>query len=476
MGKSVTSVQPPVNRDRPIRGPEDHAALLHPWITGNHGLVTVARRLDGRWRETAIPLNDLGPAVRELRGQPDTYISQNRFKGSRRIAFLWQLDSLWADLDYHKMVEWAGKDPRWVLEAALERLSDAQVPAPTFAVATGRGLALVWVHTAVPRGALPRWNACQQHIYRTLKPLGADRLALDAARVLRIVGTQHARSGHLVEALTGVGKTWEFDTLADEVLPLRRAELNDLRIQRAARRAKTALEATNRPRQAFNAETLWEGRLADLQTLLQLRWWGQLPPGQRDHWLFLAINAMSWLAPPEVLYREAWALAKQAGGWDEQETATRLHAIFKRARMAAQGQTIEWNGQTVDPRYHFRTETMIEWVGITPEEQRKMRVLIGSDEKRRRHREAERERKRQVGETTQDRAEYLESAKAIDKRDEARALKEKGMATVAIARKLGVSRQRVQQYLQEGCKGSVPLYGGTCPSARPSGTGPTQGA
>ncbi len=35
----------------------------------------------------------------------------------------------------------------------------------------GLGRPLVWVHRAGPRGALPRWNACQQHIYRTLNTL-----------------------------------------------------------------------------------------------------------------------------------------------------------------------------------------------------------------------------------------------------------------------------------------------------------------
>ena len=38
-----------------------------------------------------------------------------------------------------------------------------------------------------------------------------------------------------MEALTPAGDVWEFDTLADEVLPLTRAEVMDLRIRRAAK-------------------------------------------------------------------------------------------------------------------------------------------------------------------------------------------------------------------------------------------------
>ncbi|NMP22928.1 hypothetical protein [Sulfobacillus harzensis] len=83
-------------------------------------------------------------------------------------------------------------------------------------------------------------------------------------------------------------------------------------------------------------------------------------------------------------------MAKQAGGWNEREASARLQAIFKRAKAAAQG-------QTVDPRYAFRTETILEWLDITEDEQREMRTLIGPDEKRRRHRDAERERRRVTG-------------------------------------------------------------------------------
>ena len=107
-----------------------------------------------------------------------------------------------------------------------------------------------------------------------------------------------------------------------------------------------------------------------------------------------------------MLYREAWALARQAGGWDEREASARLHAIFKRAKAAAQGQTVEWHGKAVDPRYAFRTETILEWLDITEDEQREMRTLMGPEEKRRRHRDAERERKRVTGQVQQDPSSY----------------------------------------------------------------------
>lgn len=390
-----------------VETPEDHATLLHPYADGCHGLVTIARRTEGHWRETRLKIPELPWAVRELAGAPEVYLSQNRFRGPRKIAHLWQLDALWVDLDFHKVPAWRDKPPESMWELCKDVLEDEGLPRPTLTVATGRGLALVWTHNPIPRPALPRWNACQQRLYAAFKSLGADRGALDAARVLRIVGTQHAKSGQLVRALTPTGDVWEFDALADEILPLTRGELSDLRVQRALRRAQKPAVPPRASRQVFTQATLWEARLSDLQRLLELRWWGELPPGHRDRWLFLATAAMAWLAPPEVLTREAWALAKQAGGWDEREAAARLQAVVKRARMAAQGQTIEWQGRPVDPRYAFRTQTILEWLEITPDEQREMRTLIGGEEKRHRHRIAERQRKHVMGQVQQDRSSYL---------------------------------------------------------------------
>ena len=115
----------------------------------------------------------------------------------------------------------------------------------------------------MPRAALPRWRACQQHLCRVLRPYGADPLATDAARVLRLIGTRHGGSGAPVEALTLAAPPWDFDGLADEVLPLAREGLVALRVERAKRRADRRLPAAS-PR-AFDQASLWEGRLTELR-------------------------------------------------------------------------------------------------------------------------------------------------------------------------------------------------------------------
>jgi len=424
---------------RILQNPVDHAQILHPDEPRTIGMVILTWREGVRWKEYPVSVKDLPYVVGYLQGHKDVYISQNRFFARlRRIATLGQLDAMWADLDYYRNPELAGLHPLKVLELALERLRGEGIPEPSFAVFTGRGLVLVWLHYPVPRAALPRWNACQQRLYEVLKDFGADRLARDAARVLRLIGTMNSKTGVLVEALTPAEDPWPFDRLADAILPLTRAEIRDLRVARALR-GKTLV----RPPQLYTEATLWEARLADLQKLLWLRWFGRLPPGQRDAWLFIAGVAMSWLCIPEVLLRELFALAYQVADWDEKETRTRLHAVIKRAHMAARGETVEWMGQRIDPRYRFTNETIIEWLQITPEEQEQLSVIKDERGQRELARLRKEKSRRKAGALP--REEYL--AQAEMRRQEVLRLRQEGMSIRQIAEKIGLSKSQVHRIL-----------------------------
>jgi hypothetical protein len=189
---------------------------------------------------------------------------------------------------------------------------------------------------------------------------------LDATRVLRLIGSQHSGSGLIVEALTSAGEVWEFATLAYEMMPLTRAEVVDLRIQRAARDAERPRRSQRRAMaaQGFNAGTRWEARLSDLQALVnRVRCFGELPEGQRDYWMFLATNAMSWLAPPDRLEREAHALARDVCHWmTDREARSRLHAVFKRALMALR----KWGAQAFSATLDHDPENEPNLVQLRP--------------------------------------------------------------------------------------------------------------
>jgi hypothetical protein len=383
---------------RQIITAEDHAAVLH---RQGRGTVAIARRISGRWTEDTVHLDDIGYVAHQLAGETDVYLSQNRFFGWRRaIACLAQLNALFTDLDYYNLAPGMSHlRPEHVLSVALEQLDESRIPAPTIAISTGRGIALIWMHSAVPRGALGRWQACQREIYHALSDLGADARALDAARVLRLIGTENSKSRTLVMPLTDVGHIWDFDALADEILPLKRAELGLLRAARARAWIGPHLRRPISLPSEFNFMTLAEGRLTDLQRLLQYRFMGVLPSGQRDEWMFCAAVNMAYLTRANILPRELAELAREVAGWGEGETRARMSAVQRRSELAALGQRISYRGTDVDPRYRLRNETIIERLRITEGEMRgaKLHHLVNLDMQRERERNRGERRRRAAG-------------------------------------------------------------------------------
>ncbi|AEW03942.1 hypothetical protein Sulac_0373 [Sulfobacillus acidophilus DSM 10332] len=362
--------------------PEGYVEFLHP--PAEEGRIAIAHREpDGKWNERSVTLRQAVETVLAWTGREDCYVSMNRFKGRRSLANLWSLRALWVDLDFHKLKKWQhwADEGVWGL-VVPEYLTDARLPQPSMAIASGRGLYLLWLFRTVPAAALSRWTACQQQIFEAFKGLGADRQAMDAARVLRVVGTINSKSGQVVHVLGGSGYVWDFDALADEILPLRRTELQDLQIQRALNLKKRKAI----PPQHQSVRSLWAARLTDINTLIQLRYYdGQIPSGERDAYIFLAAICMSWIASdPQVLEQEIVRFAQDHTPWSDREVRSRVSAVIKRMEMFKRGETVEWLGRQVDPRYRLRTRTIIEWLGITDQEQRHLTTLIGSKEKRRR--------------------------------------------------------------------------------------------
>ncbi len=427
-----------------VRTPREHGRLIHG---GGMGCVAIAQKIpkSGSWRERSHPVEVAVELLRHYVGQKDVYLSTQRFRGRRRIAHLLSLGSLHMDLDFYRIPDLARVHPLGVLEMALLAFEKAAMPEPTLAIASGKGLYLLWLHGPIPRAALPRWTACQKALWEVLKHLGADRAAIDPARVLRVVGTIHSEVGVVVETLAPVGELMSFEDLAKKILPLDRAELRDVRVQRALRASQSRSERLQAPPQGFTKATLWEARLSDLQRLREIRFMDAQMADYRERWMFLSGVAMSWLAVPAVLQRELYALAHQAGGWTEGHTRSKLQAVFRTAHQAARGERVQYAGVEVDPRYRFKNQTIIELLEITVDEERAMRTIISDDERRRRDREEKKEQRREAG--AMSREDY--EGQAAHRRVEAPKLRSEGLTVREIAVVLGISERRVKQLLKE---------------------------
>jgi hypothetical protein len=439
-----------------VKTPLDHARHLHG--SSEKGHVTIAQKTPD-WQQRSYKTCELYEVLPAYGGLDDVYISQNRFYGPRRSNKIAELCALYADLDYYNDPDLAQMHPRGVLDQALEALREAKIPRPSLAISTGRGLALVWRHEPVPGTALSRWARCQNSIFEALTGLGADPSAKDPARVLRLVGTRNSKSGTMVETIyvdQGEG-VWTFDDLANEILPLTREQLAELRASRglenkpALEGARRAPKSTNGSKKSFTPASLAKDRLSDLKHLLKLRGQDKLPSGQRDAWMFVAATSLAMFIDAQDLERELILLGKEYAGWSEAETRSRMHSIISRAQSAKAGEKVQWNGQRRDTRYWLTNEEIIKRLKITQEEEQHLKTIISKDTKRQRNRERKEQKRRSEGVVF--RQEY--EAERRESRQHHRHLAKKlraqeGMSLRGIGRQLGISPTQVKRLLESG--------------------------
>ncbi|MDE2654944.1 MAG: replication protein [Gemmatimonadota bacterium] len=426
-------------------------------VAGAHALygerpgmfATLVRHPEGM-RQQSHSVDLLEPVLKCLDRERDSYLSQALFfRRNRRAVNLWSIGTLFADLDIYRATDFGPfASPDVAAVHVLAWLADHGLPLPSLVVHSGRGLYLKWLLSGgLPQAALPRWNAVQRHLVDKLAPLGADPAARDCSRVLRVERTVNTRADpenrvvrvvHATPGADGEPIRYGFDSLADLILPYTRADLDELREARAARKWKddaprrAAMEAA----QTFTQSTLWHARMNDIRKLAELR--GGMPEGLREKALFLMVNCGRWAGvfDRRMAYLEALALAGELVPGDCRSWWTRsdISTIVKR---------------DPDNLYRFRNDTLIRWLEITDDEQADMATIIGTPEKYRRNNERRR---------TDDEYKARDAARRREKRGakserqarivEVRRLRfEEGRTLPQIVEATGVSRRTVWRYL-----------------------------
>ena len=116
-----------------------------------------------------------------------------------------------------------------------------------------------------------------------------------------------------------------------------------------------------------------------------------------EHLLTVVIEARPEMATYACSIPCERRTARSTGGrWRERETISRMSAVITRTEQAARSERVEYRGRLVDPRYRFRTSTIIEALGITETEMRAcgFRHLVSSDIRREHHRVGKIQRRR----------------------------------------------------------------------------------
>ena len=425
-----------------LHSPADHGQLLHGGKRHGTVLIWQQQKSKKQWIKVE-PQHDLAQVLSEQFGHPDRYMGVNEFDGWRLVKLLRSLRALFVDLDEQRDIF-----------AVLDALQRAGLSEPTLYVESGRGLHLYWLLEPVPPKALPVWQAVQDRLIEVLTPLGADSSARDCTRVLRIVGSMNGKNGEEVRGWILSNRVWTLREISAEVLGPRKqakpAPISTLHAARAKRQMGVAQKTAH--------YRLWHSRYTDLCLIADHHAFmapDGLQEGCRDKMLFLLGVALSWFAAPEALIEEVGRIAKTyTPTLEEAEIAEYTRPLLERADRAARGELIEWDGQMVDPRYRFRTETLRKWLGglITPELEPQLLVLgppKSPEEQAAARAEREKSRSRvQEGRYAQTRPAYI--ARSTERAQEAQRLHTEGLTAAEIAERLGVSLRSVRYYVQ--CK------------------------
>lgn len=419
--------------------PEDEAALYHPpgrngfftlgWSTKS-GRATAAGAMErlkripeaerntqaspelgAGYRQHSFPLASMPEVLRNIGlhvplqlndcwETTSIWISQGEFtRPNRQKINLARIAVCWVDLDLrHETSSPALKSLSRgkALEKALNKCSVLGIPFPSFVLWTGRGLVLKWLIDVLPKQAYPRWSAVQRMLVEAFADMGGDASARDASRILRIPGTFNPKSGDLCEPIY-VNEFWgdvvryEFDDLANAVLPFTRDQIASLRQERALARQQRArrlaqhlkvVESENAGKgnlRAFNPVRLAWLQVDDYRKLAAMRSIETRPEGWTNTIVWMAASALAvaiW-ADADRFDHEFIALASElAPHWPAGRVLQAVSSVKSRMLQMARGEWVEHNGKKRPPVYTPKHTTILRELRVTDAEANRLDVII----------------------------------------------------------------------------------------------------
>ncbi len=317
----------------------------------------------------------------------DVYYSQNTFfKPQRRIDNIRQLRTLYVDLDVYNL----GLEPSWVLGKLEHEYFGQTIPDPNMVVFSGRGLVLIWNIEPVPHMAMPLWRAVENYLATSLKEVGADTKATDPARIFRLPGTINSKSNLVVTAQYRHEYRYDIHDLQHDYLP----ELNP-----APPNTKKRPGPKSKVVRLFNVYTLHLARSKDITKLVELR--GGDVRNYREYICFLyRYFTCCFTGDPERAIEEMLELNsefKEPLPYKEVLTATKSAEKAWEAKSNAKADAAAKAAGFPGAGYNLKNAKLIEWLDITPEEQRELSTIIGPQEKRRRNALAKEQERRAKG-------------------------------------------------------------------------------
>ena len=379
-------------------------------------------------------LNFIKEITQEFNGEENVYITPNTiYVPFRRVENIRQFRALFLDFDN------IGEDKHYVSYNIFELAAQDVIPMPTMIVDSGRGLHVYWRIKNAPYGALYSWQEIEDMLYHRLKHLGADRQATDATRLLRLPNTINSKSNSECNVLWIDDKTeYSMYDLKDKYIKVKK-------------KPKTSTKTTNKviANAFFNSYSLHMDRATDLITLCELRKYKV--EGHRNmllhcyaYWIGIYVRSKEELADsvnnlnnkfkPPLKQTEVNAILRCV------PKAIDKFIAYEQGIRNGEDKRVS-KGMKDKAGYWYKNETLIERLGITSEEQRHLKTIIGTREKYDRN-NARRTPRNENGLTAKQQELQDLKVKILE-------LKDQGLSLRKIANKLNITLGKVQRALKK---------------------------
>ena len=383
----------------------------------SEGFITVAK-MKKHWQQYYFEgINDLSINLNDK----DVYISQNTFNNrSRQLIHLKELKALYIDIDCYK-VNLSKEATKYFLENDLY----GQIPVPNMLIDSGRGLYYIIFLENTKVEDLPKWQLVERYLYEKLKNLGADNKALDATRVLRVVGSTNSKNNELVKVID----TYDYQYTLDEIIENYIPEVNEDRKEKQKPKGVRKKGRKKKFVSLFNLYNLYYTRFKDIKKLVEIRNYEMT--GYREITLFLIRYFLNVYHGDDDLVMEE--VIEINNSFTE---PLEINEVFNATRSGAIGAT--------ERVYKYSNDKLIKLLDITPSEQKEMATIIGKSEKYYRNNKNRRDNRRDENGLTQ-----RESSK-LNNENEILELKRKKYTLKQISEKLNLSIDYVKKVSRKG--------------------------
>ena len=392
-------------------------------------------------KESKENFNNLIETLKEIEktegNLEDIYIQINTtFIPVRQSKNVRQFRALYIDLDDQENNEGQCFYEIWVL------VQEGVIPEPSLVIASGRGVHLYWIIENAPIQAWHTWQQLEDFLYCKLKHLGADKRATDSVRLLRIPGTVNSKNNAVCRIMRDSKKRYSMRDLREEFL-----KPYEIKKTVSNKRLKDKNECKVINNKFFNSYSLHRDRVEDLMTLLKLR--NYKVKGYRNSFIHLFAY---WRG---IYNRDLESLKNEIldfnNKFKEPLKLSEINSIVRSVDRAVDRFLNYQNGlysgevkrvsKAMIERggYWYTNARLIEMLGVSEEEQGKLKTIIGTDEKYKRKNKKRNKARRNEEGLTKKQAELKELYV------KAKVLKDEGLSQRAIARELNVSEPKVRR-------------------------------